>query len=410
VRPPGLALRAYGLLARGLGALAPYHLRRRLARGREDATRWREKLGQAGQMRPPGRLVWLHGVGLGEVMALRGVIEAMSRADPALQFLVTSSARSSALVMGANLPARTVHQYLPLDAPQFVARFLDHWQPFLSVWSDQDLWPCAVLEADRRGIPLVFLNARITAESLEKRKYIQYLYADVLERFQFVMAQDKRSADHLASLGAGAVQVSPSIKASAPVLRADGAELDRMQTMFKGRKVWVAASTHPEDEAVAIAAQAQLFAADPRWLLLLVPRLPNRHLALDIAYVQRSKGEGLAGEPVYLADTLGELGLWYRLAGAALMGGSFGPVQGHNPWEAAALGCAVLHGPHVENFANDYRLLHDENAAIKVPNSVFLANRLAAGGLDPFGQRGRALTQNVTALDALAQRLVGLAR
>jgi 3-deoxy-D-manno-octulosonic-acid transferase len=402
----GHSLRFYRLLSRGLAWLAPWHLRRRVARGREDPARWREKLGQAGVARPKGRLVWLHGVGVGEVMALRGVIAALGRADPQLQFLVTSSARSSAQVVAANLPVRTIHQYLPLDAPGFVARFLDHWRPDLSIWSDQEMWPNAVLQADRRGIPLVFLNARITAQSLDKRRWIKGLYGDLLKRFQLVLAQDPSSATRLAALGAPDPQVSPSIKAAAPLLTADVAALTGMEAAFRGRHVWTAASTHLEDEAVALVAQQHLYAADPRWLLVLVPRDPARHLAMEVPFARRSAGQDLGDRPVYLADTFGELGLWYRLSTAALIGGSFGAVQGHNPWEAAALGCAVLHGPNISNFTKDYNILHDEAGARQVADAAALIAALTDPDLPRMARRGHAVTRAAPGLDGLADHLL----
>lgn len=406
--PPGLALRAYCVLTRGLAQIAPMHLRRRLAKGREDPARWQEKLGQAVVARPVGSLIWLNAVGLGEVMALRGMIEAMGRVDPSAHFLITSSAKSSAEVLAHNLPPRTVHQYLPLDAPAFVRRFLNHWRPDLSIWSDQEIWPLMVYETNLRGVPLVFVNARITAESLGKRRFIKALYGDVLKRFQLVLAQDQRSADNLAALGAPVVEVSASMKRAAPVLTADVAELGRMQSMFKGRRVWVAASTHFEDDSVAVAAQAVLFARDPRWLLILAPRDPKRMLAMPLACVQRSKGQDLVGEPVYLADTIGELGLWYRLAETALIGGSFGPVEGHNPWEAAALGCAVLHGPRVGNFMTDYAALAEHSAAQLVTDSATLVQALQSGDTAQMGPRGKAVVRNADRLDGLAARILGL--
>lgn len=410
VRAPSMALEAYAMLARGLTHLAPWHLQRRLARGREDPLRWREKLGHAGQERPAGRLIWLHGVGLGEVMALRAVIAAMGRAEPNLSFLVTSSARSSAQVIGANLQPRTVHQYLPLDIPRFVNQFLDHWQPDLSIWSDQEIWPWAVAETDRRAIPLVFLNARITDTSLSKRKAFNRLYRDVLSRFQLVLAQDQRSAENLTTLGAQNVIVSPSVKSGAPMLAANPDAYKRVQTMFKGRRVWVAASTHPNDEAVALAAQAQLYAADTRWLLILVPRDPKRDLIPRLPYARRSANETLDGHAVYLADTFGELGLWYRLGFAALVGGSFSPVEGHNPWEAAALGCAVLHGSRVENFKDDYKRLHEVSGAREVRDASALVEGLTDPDLPSMALRGQEVARQSQNLDGLATQFLRLLR
>jgi 3-deoxy-D-manno-octulosonic-acid transferase len=335
----------------------------------------------------------MHAVGLGEVLALRGLIAAMGAADPDLSFLVTSSARSSAQVFAVNCPPRTIHQYLPLDAPQYLARFFDHWQPDLSIWAEQDLWPGAVIAAHERGVPLVLLNARMNAASFKKRKWAKGLYADLYARFKLVSAQDDLTADHLRALGAPMVEVGGSLKIAAPELTADAVELRRMQAATEGRWVWLAASSHAEDEAVALQVQTQLFAQDPRWLLVLVPRDPRRLITPDIPFARRSVGEAPGAEPVYIADTYGELGLWYRLAEAALIGGSFGPVEGHNPWEAAALGCAVLHGPRTANFDADYRLLDSAGAALEVTAET-LPDLLADGDMETLAVKARGLVHS----------------
>jgi 3-deoxy-D-manno-octulosonic-acid transferase len=408
--PANPALRSYRLITQMLAPLAQWHLKTRLRKGREDDARWQEKLGLAGQARPHGRLVWLHAVGLGEVMALRGLIEAMGRADPEAHFLITSSARSSAQVIGANLPAQTIHQYLPLDAPAYVARFLDHWQPDLSIWTEQDIWPNAVFACNQRSIPLVLLNARITDGSAKKRRFIKPLYRDTMPRFQHVIAQDAASAGHLTAMGAQNVHIMGSMKSAAPILQASAAELAHMQNQFKTRKVWVAASTHIEDEIIAEAAQQTLFAADPSWLLVLVPRDPKRSLALSMPFVRRSDGPDQVVAPIYLADSFGELGLWYRLAHAALIGGSFSAIEGHNPWEAAALGRAVLHGPRVGNFTADYAALHVADAAREVDDSAALATALQSAGLAQMGLRGQSLVRRAAPLDDLAGELLGMVR
>lgn len=390
----GLALRAYLLAARAIPALAQTVLRRRLDRAKEDPARWREKLGEPSLPRPEGRLIWLHAVGIGEVMALRGLISAMAQVDPALSFLVTSTARSSAEVFAGNLPQRTQHQFLPLDAPRYLSRFLDHWRPDLSIWAEQDLWPGAVMAAARRGIPLALVNARMNATAFRRRQRWRGLFADLYGRFSLIAAQDAVTAGHLGDLGARGVRVTGSLKSAAPVLSVDEAQLAAMQVEMAGRKVWVAASTHTEDEAVALAAQAALWREDPRWLLIIVPRLPSRRaevcaaIPADLPLTVRSLAEGPTGA-VYLADSVGELGLWYRLAQVALVGGSFGRVRGHNPWEPAALGVAVLHGPHVDNFAADYAVLTAAGGAREV-TAASLAEVLS-GELAEMGRKGQAM-------------------
>lgn len=403
----GWQLAAYLAATRALPLLAPMVLRRRLAKGREDPLRWREKLGEATVTRPEGRLVWLHAVGLGEVLALRGLISAMAGADPDLGFLVTSSARSSAEVMGANLPPRTQHQFLPLDAPGYLARFLATWRPDLSVWAEQDLWPGAVVAADRAGVPLALVNARMNAASYARRARARGLYGDLLARFRLIAAQDEGSARHLTDLGARDVQISPSLKAAAPPLQADPLRLAAVQKSLQGRDFWLLASSHPEDEAVALALPAN------GHLLVIVPRVPGRGPAIAAAAKAAGREVSLAsaGGPMardlHVHDTFGDLGLWYRLAPFTVIGGTFGPVEGHNPWEPAALGCAVLHGPRVANFAADYRALDQAGAALAVtPDSLAKALSLDHSAM---AARAKALSDAAQgSLAPLARSLLGL--
>ncbi|WP_168219802.1 3-deoxy-D-manno-octulosonic acid transferase [Pseudotabrizicola formosa] len=416
--PTGLGLRGY-LAASPLIALAgPLVLRRRLARGKEDPLRVAEKRGFASAQRPDGRLIWLHAVGLGEVLALRGLIGAMARQDPELQFLVTSSARSSAQVIGANLPPQTRHQYLPLDAPRYVARFLDHWRPDLSVWAEQELWPGAVVGAHARGVPLALVNARMTDAGFARRARARGLYADLLARFRLITAQDDRSAGHLRALGAGGVQVTGSLKLAAPPLAADPVALVQVQAAVQGRRVWVAASTHPGDEAQAMVAQAALWRADPRWLLVLAPRDAGRAGAVASAltearlpFARRSLGRvPSGGDAVWLADTYGEMGLWYRLAETALIGGGFDAIGGHNPWEAAHFETAILHGPDISNFAPDYGQLRAEAAALQLAPGG-LATALQDPGLPGMAKRAACIVHKAAGgLTPLATDLLALVR
>lgn len=353
---------AYLLARRILQPVMPMVLRRRLRHGKEDPARMAEKLGQPTQARPTGPLIWIHAVGLGEVLALRPLIDAFQQLRPGVTVLLTSTARSSAQVIGANLPPGAVHQMLPLDGPRFMRAFLDHWRPDLSIWSEQDLWPGAVHDTAARGIPLAYVNARMNAASYAKRARIAGIYRATLARFSRVYAQDTASADHLRRLGAPDVRLMRSLKPAAQPLHADAGELARLGGILAGRKVWVAASTHAGDEAVVIAAHAQLYAQDPAWLLVLVPRVPAREAEVGVAltasglgFAQRSLGQTPdAQTAVLLADTFGELGLWYRLAQCAFVGGSFGGLGGHNPWEAVCLGLPVLSGPDTANFQADY--------------------------------------------------------
>ncbi len=409
----GWQLRLYLALRPLLRPVAVLALRRRLKRGKEDPARMGEKQGRASLPRPTGPLIWMHAVGLGEALALRPLITALQAARPAMTVLVTSTARSAAQVVADNLPPDCLHQSLPLDVPAYTRRFLDHWQPDLAIWSEQDLWPGLICDAHARGVPLAYVNARMNADAHARRDRVRGLYRDTLRRFALIAAQDAQSADHITRLSGRAVPLMRALKPAAVPLAVDASERARLQGALQGRRIWVAAPTHRQDETAALRAQAQLFAQDPRWLLILAPRLPSRApeiaQALDAAglrFAQRSAGEVPGPDAgVWLADTFGEMGLWYRLASRALIGGSFGPVQGHNPWEAICLGLPVLHGPNIANFAADYAQLQAEGLARQVTAQT-LAQALDA---PPPRQDASALVAAARAdADALARDLLAL--
>lgn len=406
---PSLALGAYLAASRAIPLLAPGLLKRRLARGKELPDRWREKLGEPGHPRPEGPLIWLHAVGLGETLALRGLIAALATQSEA-HFLVTSTTRGSAEVFGQNLPPRTIHQFLPLDAPGYLARFLNHWRPALSVWAEQDLWPGAVAATDARGIPLALVNARMNAEAFARRARQKALFADLLSRFRLISAQDGATAHHLQALGATAVSVTGSLKAAAPPLGADPTKLAEAREVLTGRSPVLLASSHPEDEFVLFSA----LRARPHPLTLIAPRDPHRGPEIaaraaehGLTATLRSAGQGPEGD-VWIVDTFGEMGLWYRLCCTSVIGGTFGPTEGHNPWEPAALGSAILHGPRIANFRPDFSALHQAGAALPVQPEELVAALIS----DHRAMSARAKVLSDVAqgsLAPLARDLLGLA-
>lgn len=364
--------------------------------------------------RPQGPVIWMHAVGLGEVLALRGLIAAMAEARPDVTFLVTSSARASGEVFDRNRPVNTIHQYLPLDTPIFRRRFLDHWRPSLSVWAEQDLWPGFVVEAARKGIPLAMINARMGTQAFRSRSRVRSLYADLYRRFALISAQDPATAEHIRAIAPGVdVSVEGSLKAACSPL-ADNPERVQFQSLLAGRTVWVCAPSHAEDEEIALDAASK---ADG--LLILAPRLPDRRAEIASAcaskglrFAVRSKGEMPGPDTrVWIADTFGEMGLWYRLSTAALIGGSFGDVEGHNPWEAVRLGVPVLHGPRTGNFATDYATLAEARACRRITTPDDLVAALADPDLSTMADRASAVQAKADAgLVLLRDRLLALLR
>ncbi|MEM7259807.1 MAG: glycosyltransferase N-terminal domain-containing protein [Pseudomonadota bacterium] len=412
----GLALRSYLLFSKVAAPLYRLGLNRRLKRGKEDPQRYREKLGVTDKVRPPGTLIWMHGVGLGEVLALRSLITALSDQHSDLSFLVTSSTRTSAAVFTRHCPANTIHQFLPVDTPATIDRFLDHWQPDLSVWAEQDIWPALVYYTHERNIPLALVNARMNRRSYKVRSRATTLFKNLYRRFAWVSAQDQNTADHLTLLGANAT-VGGSLKAAAIQLGDNADTRKQFESALNGRPVWLLASSHSDDEHLALEAHTSLLQQQSDALLIIAPRLIDRKddiidqcKAAGLRAIARTDSATPNDAHVYVADTFGEMGLWYRLCRYAFIGGSKGPVQGHNPWEAAALHCAIMHGPNTANFLLDYQSLASHDAAIKIDNSAQLVNVITDNALQPvLARNAYALAeQNNRNIDTIAAKLLRL--
>ncbi len=384
------ALRAYVVLAKVLAPVWRKGLQRRLLRGKETPRSVRQKLGTEYADRPIGTLVWGHAVGVGESMALAGLFARLAERRPDCNFLITTTARTSGdALRRTGLPERCQHQFAPVDTPEAVSRFLHHWRPSLALWCEMDLWPALIAETDARGIPRALVNARLSPESLAKRRWGRWLYQALLPGFRELFAQNEATADALVVLGAPRerITVSGTIKALVPPLGCDADELDTWRQALANRPVWLLASSHPGEEELALAAHARLCEQHTGALLVIAPRAPARGLEVSALASTlllkdvplRSSGAHIAtGAPVYIADTIGEMGLWYRLAPVALVGGSFANVGGHNPHEPLALGCAVLHGPNVWNFTESYERLDGQQQARLVHSVADVALEVAA--------------------------------
>lgn len=385
-RPAGLAL--WRLATRLATPLAPLILAARAARGKEDRARIRERLGHAAIARPPGRLVWVHGASVGESLsALPLIARLMAQGDG--NILVTSGTVTSAQMMAARLPEGALHQFVPLDTPGAVARFLGHWQPDAGLFVESDLWPNLIGAAASRGVRLALVNARISARSARRWHWAKDSMAALLGAFDIVLAQDEVFAERFRVLGARGVQVVGSLKADAALLPVDDAALAAMKAAIGTRPVLLAAQTHPGEDETVLPAHDSLRARFPDLLTIIVPR----HIArgADIAMLcghrpaaRRSTGAAITPETaVYIADTLNELGLFYRLAHFCFLGGTLVPLGGHNPLEPAKLHCAVLAGPHTESAATAFDAVLGAQGFGRVHGSADIAREAARLIADP---------------------------
>lgn len=385
--------------------LAAGVLRGRARRGKEDAVRLGERLGRASRARPDGPLAWLHAASVGESVSILPLIERLRTERPDMTLLVTSGTVTSADLLARRLPEGAIHQYAPVDAPGAARRFLDHWRPHLAVFVESELWPNLLLGAKRRGAKLALLSARITEDSARGWRRAPKAARRLLGAFDLILAQDPASEARLRTLGASPAGVA-NLKLAGEPLPVDPQALADLRAAAGERRVVLAASTHEgEEEIIADAAPADA-------LLVVVPRHPARGEGVaamlsgrGLATARRAAGEPLTSETqAYVADTLGELGLFYRLADIAVIGGSLKPgIGGHNPMEPARLGAAIVTGPYVFNFTNLYADLAASAAAgiAPTPDALkALLTRLTPQGLALMGDRARAFAnEQATALD-----------
>ncbi len=396
--PLPFTLHVYRTLAAAAAPLAGVLSGRRLKQGKEDPARVDERRGASKRSRPDGPLVWIHGASVGEVLAAAALIQRLR----ALKFnvLITSGTTTSAAIVAKRFPPDVIHQYIPYDSPRFVARFLDHWRPNLALFIESDLWPNLILSASERRVPLVLINGRMSPRSFPRWQRAAQTIAALLGRFDICLAQSQADAERFAALGSQNVMVTGNLKLDVQAPPADSAKLERLLALTRGRQVVVAASTHPGEEEILLAAHQRIAKHVPGLLTVIVPRHPNRGEAIarmiagsGVQAALRSHEE-LPGARtgIYVADTMGELGLFYRLAPIVFMGGSLVSHGGQNPIEAAKLGAAIVHGPHVFNFADVYDALDRAGGARVADSEEMLVRQLGELLLDPEARETAIVT------------------
>ena len=397
-----------------LTPLAPVLLDWRKKRGNEDARRMGERLGRAIIARPKGTLAWLHGASVGEALALLPLVDALRAKG--LNVLITTGTVSSAQILSQRLPPGAIHQFVPLDLPACMKRFLDHWRPDLVLLAESEIWPNLIMDVTDRAIPLIMVNARLSERSFQRWQKMPGFISALLKRVDLCLAQTRDDAARLMMLGAPRVQVAGNLKFDSPAPPADSTKLAEVTAIIGPRPVWVAASTHSGEEEIVLAVHRHLMRRFPDLLTIIVPRHAQRGLGIaELAMANgmeagvRSRGDQpVAGRGIYIADTMGELGLFYRVASLIYVGKSMVAMGGQNPIEPAKLGGAILHGPHVANFTEVYDTLDRAGAAIMVADTDTLARMLGILISDPAALRrmARAAAEAVENLGGASSHVI----
>jgi 3-deoxy-D-manno-octulosonic-acid transferase len=350
----------------------PMYLDERMKKGKEDPARIQERFGHATRKRPTGRLIWCHAASVGESLSLLPLLEQLEAQPSKPAILLTTGTRSSAQVLAKRLPPSIIHQYVPVDTMKATELFMAHWHPDFALITESELWPNLIGKLRKYAIPAALINARMSKRSAQRWRFLADLWiAAILRVFQLVLAQSREDAQRLEKLGAYGAKSVGNLKAAAKPLPYEDKELEALTLSTQNRPMWLMASTHEGEEEIALRATLELQKEYPNLLTLIAPRHPDRAdkiLALakthNLSATQRSKEDlPQPNIPLYLADTLGEMGLFYKLCPIVCIGGSFAPKGGHNPVEAAAFGCAIVFGPDMRNFGELAEAMVAEGAA-----------------------------------------------
>lgn len=423
-----LPLGLYRSLSRLSAPWVDILLRLRLGRGKEQRARIAERKGVASHPRPAGRLVWIHGASVGETLSILPLVETLVAREADMTVLLTSTTVTAARIIAQRAPARTLHQFVPFDLPHYVARFLDHWRPDAALFVESEIWPNTLKALRRCKVPCALVNARLSERSARRWAHAPATIRWLLGSYETVLAQSQADADRLCALGARGVSITGNLKLDVPAPPVEDAALATLRAAIGGRALFLAASTHPGEEILIAQAHARAAEAVPGLLTIIAPRHPERGTAIaqelagaGLPVARRAAGDLPTHETqIYIADTLGEMGLFYRLADLAFMGGSLVCHGGQNPIEPAKLATAILHGPHIFNFADIYAMLDAAGGGRPVASARDLAqnivhllahnevrSRMSKAAREAVESTGGALAQTLAALQPIIARRRG---
>ena len=364
-------------------AIHPYILKR-LKNGKEDPSRHNERQGIAQMSCPNGKLAWFHGASVGESLSMLPLISKLLEEYPELHIMVTTGTVTSADLMAKRLPERAFHQYIPIDNPTFVERFLDHWHPDIALWFESEFWPAMLSNIKKRQIPLILVNGRISNKTFKKWKLFKPVIKEILSCFNLCLGQSDEDTRRLKVLGAENTDCLGNLKYAGFNPPVDTNKKEDIMSQIGKRTTWGVMSTHNDEELQIgkhlLEAKKQI----PDLLTIIAPRHPQRgpeiqqqleNIGLKTAL--RTEGEKITPETdVYIANTIGEIGIWYDISPIIFIGGSLIPHGGQNFIEPCRFHDAVLVGPHMHNFTDAMNRAQKADAVIQVKDAKELVTKV----------------------------------
>lgn len=353
------------------------YIKKRKENGKEDIKRFNERIGRPTKKRPVGKLIWFHGASVGESISMLPLINKLLELYPTAHVMVTTGTLTSADIMAKRLPERAFHQYITIDNPVFTTRFIKHWQPDLVLWFESDFWPAMLSSIKRKNIPLILVNGRISNKSFKRWQQFDFISKELLGCFTFCLGQSEEDAYRLRILGAKDSMCLGNLKYAGLPIPIDEQTKSELQKEIGDRPTWLVGSTH-NDEELKIGHKLKAIQEQvPNLLTIIAPRHPTRGEEIQKALAElgfktalRSKGEKISKETeVYIADTIGEMGLWYSLCPIVFIGGSLIPHGGQNFIEPSRMRDAVIVGPYMHNFTDAMNRAKKADAIIQISDA-----------------------------------------
>ncbi len=351
------------------------YIEKRKKNGKEDIKRFNERLGKANLPRPRGKLIWMHGASVGESISMLPLIHRLLEVFPDAHIMVTTGTTTSAEIMAKRLPERAFHQYFPLEHPLYAARFIRHWKPDIALWFESEFWPAMLSALKRRNIPVILVNGRISNKSFRRWQQFEFVIKEILSCFTLCLGQSDEDTYRLKVLGAKNTASLGNLKYAGLPLPVDEEKKKELEKQFVGRTVWLVSSTHEDEESKIGRFLNDLAKKIPNLLTVIVPRHPHRGVEIKeklekdfgLHVALRSADEKISDKTdVYLADTIGELGIFYELIDVVFVGGSLIPHGGQNFMEPSRCRDAVIVGPHMHNFTDAMNRAKRNDAVIQV--------------------------------------------
>ena len=375
----------YQIILSILLLISPVVILYRILINKESKERFLEKYSIFSKRKKKGKLIWFHGASVGEILSVIPLIEKYERDKSIRQILVTSSTLSSSKVLERFKFKKTIHQFYVFDLFFLTSRFLDYWKPNVAIFIDSEIWPAMFKTLNKKNVPLLLLNARLTKKSFNKWYKYKFFSKSIFKLITKAYPQNLETNKFLKKLGVKKIKYIGNLKFSENYNDKRNEITPSLKNKFKNKKIWIASSTHSGEEIFCVKAHLELKKKIKNLITIIIPRHISRanEIISEIAkfnlntITHSSKSKNFKNLDIYLVDTFGETKKFFKIASTVFLGGSIIKRGGQNPLEAARYGSKILHGQNIDNFKDVYKLLNSLNISKKVSNYRELASSIS---------------------------------